>query len=233
MYRHKILIAASSEEFQSAMLRELDPYYRVVCCSRGEEALEQARIWEPDVLVLDMSLSGLGGLQVLRGVDALERRPQVLAIVPMDDPILVSALEGHRVAHAMRKPAPVPIAAERVRELIARRVRMTRGCAVRMLTVLGLPSGRQGYRHLLTGLPDLVEHRDQQLSNELYATMARESRTTQGSVEKAIRDTIRAGWKSGDRELWQQYFPGITRCPRNKDFLFRLADLISEELRCG
>ena len=42
---------------------------------------------------------------------------------------------------------------ERVRELAGASRQMTRSQAARILTGLGLPSGRQGFQHLLTGLP--------------------------------------------------------------------------------
>ncbi len=233
MHRRKVLIADPSEEFQSALIQELEPRFLVACSSRGEETLKLAQLWEPDVLVLETCLQGLDGISVLRELMKAEHRPQVLVFVPINNPMLLITLEQMQVRHAMRKPTPVTRVAERVRELIGNSGQATRSYAARILSGLGLPSGRQGFQHLLTGLPILVEHRDQRLSKELYVTIARQDRTSEGSVEKAIRDTIRAGWESGDREIWQQYFPGITRCPRNKEFLFRIADLLSEERRCG
>lgn len=233
MHRRKVLIADPSEEFQSALIQELEPWFQVACTGRGQEALQLARLWEPDVLVLETCLQGLDGLTVLRELMCQAHQPQVLAFVPTDNPMLLIALENLQVSHAMRKPAPAHKVAERVRELAGASGQMTRSQAARILTGLGLPSGRQGFQHLLTGLPALVEQRDQRLSKELYVTIAREDRTSEGGVEKAIRDTIRASWETGDREAWQRCFPGITRCPRNKEFLFRIADLLSQELRCG
>ena len=49
MHRRKVLIADPSEEFQSALIQELEPWFQVACTGRGQEALQLARLWEPDV----------------------------------------------------------------------------------------------------------------------------------------------------------------------------------------
>lgn len=227
----KVLIADSSEEFPAALAAELEPELRCIRCARGDEALDLIRAWQPEVLVLDLSLPGLDGIGLLR---QLEVRPLVLAILDVRSIYVQSALEELDVQYAIRKPARADQVADRVRDML----RLTAGApnvpfAAEVLTRLGLSSGRQGFQHLLTALPELSGHRDQRLSKELYETIARRSNSSAASVEKAIRDTIRAGWRDGDRAVWRQYFPGITSCPANKEFLFRMADVLSGMKRCG
>ena len=51
--------------------------------------------------------------------------------------------------------------------------------------------------------------------------------------EKAIRETVRRGWQEGNRREWNRCFPGIVRCPSNREFLFRIADLLRDRQLCG
>lgn len=230
MTRRKALIVDPVEEFRTALARALEPDFSTVCCSRGDEALEVIAGWKPQVLILDLDLPGLDGISLLR---QLEDRPPVLVMTDMPTPFVRSALEELGVQYAIRKPCSVQNVADRAFELSLLPADLADdGKTAALLMALSLPIGRQGYQHLLTGLPLLSRNRDQRLSKELYAVIAARSSTNSGSVEKAIRDVIRAGWAAGDRAVWQQYFPGLTRCPRNKEFLFRLADLLRQQ-RCG
>lgn len=231
MEGRKVLIADPSEDFRHALAQALLPDFQVRCCARGDRALELIQSWEPDVLVLELSLPGLDGIGLLR---RLTDPPAVLVVTDLNTPFVRCALEELGVQYAMLKTCPVETVADRVHELMYLCVRPDQDSgAVQLLSCLGVPSSRQGFQHMLTGLPDLVRQRDQRLSKELYQVIASRSSATSSSVEKAIRDAIRAGWDTGDRAVWQQYFPGYTRCPRNKEFLFRIADLLREQGRCG
>lgn len=231
MEGRKVLIADPSEDFRHALTQMLLPDFQVRCCSRGDRALELAREWVPDVLVLELSLPGLDGIGLLR---QLKLMPAVLVVTDLNTPFVRSVLEELGVQYAMLRTCAVQTVADRVHELSRLCIGQSRDSgAVQLLSHLGVPNSRQGFQHMLTGLPDLVRQRDQRLSKELYQIIASRSSATSASVEKAIRDAIRAGWDTGDRSVWQQYFPGCTRCPRNKEFLFRIADLLREQGRCG
>lgn len=226
----KVLIVDPSEEFRSALTRALEPDFPVACCGRGDEALELIRMWKPRVIILELSLPGLDGISLLT---QLQGRHLVLVVTRLTESFVRAALENLDVRHVLRKPCPARNVAARVRELLEQESWTPEAReAAALLSPLGLPSGRQGYQHLLAALPLLSRDRDQRMSKELYETIAAQSSTSSGGVEKAIRDTIRAGWAEGDREAWQRCFPGMTRCPRNKEFLFRMADLLNRKL-CG
>lgn len=236
IYPRKVVIADPMEEFQSALAEALSPAFQVKCCITGSAALELVDSWAPELLILDLMLPGLDGVSLLRQLAQRERRPLVLVATALISPFVQSALEELGVQYAMLKPCPVQAVAARVQEMAGQllpspSVQMCYASAV--LSELGLPNGRQGFQHLITGLPLLMRQRDQRLSKELYLTIARANNTSPKGVEKAIRDTIRAGWKSGNREIWQSYFPGCSRCPKNKEFLFRVTDLLMERQQCG
>ena len=225
MRSRKVLIADPDEVFRTALTKALEPEFTVCSCSRGDEALDQIRQEMPDVLVLELSLPGLDGIGLLR---RLEQRPQILVVSDyLNTDFVRGCLLQLGIQYALLKPCLIGTVAERVRDFVAvnQNLPLSRS-AYELLESLGLPCGREGFQHLLTGLPILASDRDQRLSKELYQQIALQNRATPTSVEKAIRDTIRSGWETGDPESWQKCFPGYTRCPRNKEFLFHLADIL-------
>ena len=64
----------------SALL-SLEPDMDVVAeVSTGEEALERARTLKPDVVIMDLDMPGIGGLEATRQVAALEQETRVLVL---------------------------------------------------------------------------------------------------------------------------------------------------------
>lgn len=226
----KALIADTEEEFREALARALSPGFRVLCCARGDEAAALLESEKPDLLILDLSLPGLEGLSLL---EQLPQRPPVLVVTDLISPYVHNTLIRLGVAYAMRKPCSVQTVADRAFDLLHSQSDPNAAPLGVLLVSLGFSSGRHGFQHLLTGIPLLAENRNQQLSKELYDTIAELDNSSAGAVEKAIREAIRDAWASGCRTEWSRCFPGMNRCPRNKEFLFRIADLIRENRRCG
>lgn len=226
-----VLIADLSAEFREALTTLLSPHFQVRGCSRGDEALAILAEQTPDLLILDLDLPGLDGISLLR---SLPRRPPVLVVSYLINSVTYQLLTELGVEYAIRKPSPLHNVADRAFDLV-RTVQSSREplCLHKGLVRMGLPSGKRGFRHLLTGLPLLVENRDQQLSKELYEAIAKQDNSTPKAVEKAIRETVRMGWEKGDRREWENCFPGITHCPCNREFLFRMADLLRDRKLCG
>jgi CheY-like chemotaxis protein len=231
LYSRKVLIADPAEEFRDALVAALSPSFQVILCHRGDEIPALLLKEQPDLLILELALPGLDGISLL---EQLPQRPPVLVVSDSISAYAQGALLRLNVEYAIRKPAPIASVVNRATDLIhTAAIPQGPACLLDVLVRLGLPSGRQGFRHLLTGLPLLARNRDQQLSKELYDTIARLDHSTAGAVEKAIRDVIREGWNSGGRKEWNRLFPGLNHCPRNKEFLFRIADLIREQQLCG
>lgn len=231
MEPRKALIADPSEEFREALTLALSPGFQVITCARGDEVPALLASEKPDLLILELSLPGLDGISLL---EQLKARPPVLVVTDLINPYVHGALVRLEVEYAIRKPCPIRAVADRAFDLVRPLGSAQAPEALQETLIrLGIPCGRHGFQHLRTGLPLLAQNRDQQLSKELYETIAALDHSTPAAVEKAIREVIRRGWSGGDRREWNRLFPGHTRCPGNKEFLFRLADLLREQRRCG
>jgi PAS domain S-box-containing protein len=85
--QHRILVADDNPDMRRYLGRLLEPHWNVEIVSNGLEALECARAQTPDLILSDVMMPGLDGLQLLA---ALRADPQTRA-VPV---ILLSARAG-------------------------------------------------------------------------------------------------------------------------------------------
>lgn len=236
MHRQKVVIADPNEEFRLSLAAALSPDFQVDCCPDGLGALDRIRQWEPDILVTELLLENMDGIDLLKRLQELPKQPKVMIVTGLISEFVHSTLEQLHVQYAMVKSCQVRAAAERVWE-ISQTIRPAsrfparyQRAATEILMTLQMPNERQGFQHLQMGLPLLMLQRDRRLSKELYEDIAQIHNSTPIRVEKAIRDTIHAGWESRDPEIWHKYFPDAARCPKNKEFLFRLTDILMERM---
>lgn len=101
MKKVRVAIADDSAFIRKALVRilEADPRLAVVgTASCGEELLDQLGDWSPDVISLDLSMPGIGGLRTLDRI--MEQRPTPVIILSThareDAPLTIEAL--HRGA---------------------------------------------------------------------------------------------------------------------------------------
>ena len=229
-----VLIADPCEEIRLALTQSLQPDFQVLCCSNGIDALSALIREQPALLITELSLPRLDGIALLRELKGRESRPLALIYTAANTDYLIGALQSLPVDYLMRKPTPIATVAERAREMLAvRETTCTDWQISDLLIRLGVPEHLQGFRNLVVGIPLLAGDPNQFLGKTLYLEIARQNRVTTESVEKAIRDALRAGWDRGNRALWLQYFPGAVEAPRNKAFLIRMAGLLSRYRRCG
>jgi two-component system LytT family response regulator len=95
-------------------VRELPQLELVACCADGASALAQIRALQPELVLMDIQMPGMTGLQVLRalGEAGLEKRPAVIFTTAYDEHAL-TAFELHAVDYLLK-----PFAQERFVEAV-------------------------------------------------------------------------------------------------------------------
>src|SRR5215218_3994244 len=94
------LLLVDDHEVVRAGLRtllEMEPDLEVAGeASSGEEAIRQARALRPDVVLLDVVMEGIGGVEACRELRSLPQPPRVLMLTSFsdDDAVVSSILAG-------------------------------------------------------------------------------------------------------------------------------------------
>ena len=71
---------------------------------RGEDALALVSRLRPDLVLVDVSLPGIGGLETSRLLAALDDAPRVVLISADDDPVLRDSAGAHGAVAFLSKP---------------------------------------------------------------------------------------------------------------------------------
>lgn len=99
---HPIVLDGLTQLFASE--RDVEVVRR---CTDGEQALAAARIARPDVLVLDVRMPRLGGLEVLRTLTAEHNRTRVVLLTAqMNDAEVLTAVRSGVAGIVLKETAP-------------------------------------------------------------------------------------------------------------------------------
>ncbi|MDD6160661.1 MAG: sporulation transcription factor Spo0A [Oscillospiraceae bacterium] len=244
--QRKVLIADVSEEFRrilADMLQEEPDLTLVGQTGNGDELLELARQTDPDVVVMDLLLTGMDGLEVLEQLRGT--RARVLVLSAFSGSQLAMEVSDLGAAYCMLKPCRVSAVIERVRRLASERGRQElpeedlqrelERWVTAIIHDIGVPAHIKGYQYLREAIMLVVNDMDviNAVTKVLYPAVAKKFDTTASRVERAIRHAIEVAWDRGDLETLQKYFgytvSNIKGKPTNSEFIAMIADKISLE----
>lgn len=252
----RIMIADSGDDFK-AMLTDIihmsSDLEVIGSASDGIEALEQIERLKPDVVLLDLVLTRLDGLGVLRKISEMEEKPTVIVISAFFNEYVVCACSELGVSYFMPKPCDIPALLSHIRQIPnlqrSGNPNMTRqGIAINpprepepsleaavtdIIHEIGVPAHIKGYQYLREAI--ILTINDMEVINAvtkvLYPEVAKKFSTTPSRVERAIRHAIEVAWDRGDLETLQKFFgytvSNIKGKPTNSEFIAMIADCLS------
>ncbi|MGH7393280.1 MAG: response regulator [Candidatus Rokuibacteriota bacterium] len=95
MGRGTVLLADDHEDFIAAVVRHLEPHFEVVrAVGSGQALLDEAARLEPDVVVLDISMPVLNGIEAARKLKARGSPARIVFLTVHGDPDYVRAALG-------------------------------------------------------------------------------------------------------------------------------------------
>lgn len=245
----KVVVADASEEFRRLLLEAFDNESDFLVAGDtgdGQEAVELCRRYQADVIVMDMLLSSMDGVEVLSAVSELMPRPRVLVLSTFATGSIADLAAAKGADYFMLKPCKTTSVVERVRQLTAASRPGTDPAADRrslettvtaIIHEIGVPAHIKGYQYLREAILIVVE--DMEVINAvtkiLYPEVAKRFGTTASRVERAIRHAIEVAWDRGDLETLQKYF-GYTVSnakgkPTNSEFIAMIADRLQLQRR--
>ena len=226
----KILIIAPANAFRSELEKDLEKDHCVYSCSDGEEGMALLRQHRPDGLFIQLRLEGIDGLYFLKQMrDILP--PVILTLAPSYSPYLEQQLLDLNVAYPLITGISVAATARHMRSFLESadvRVPATAQETVSThLRILGVPH-HGGFDDLRVGAPLFAQDPGQSMTKEFYpAVAALRGRDNWKQVEKAIRAAKEAAYEKRNDDIWKEYFPDTSECPKNRDFIARLAEFVS------
>jgi DNA-binding NarL/FixJ family response regulator len=108
----KILIVDDHPIVRAGVKRLLagDAGMEIVEADSGREALRVARSTQPDVVIVDLNLPGIGGLDIIARLVRETPRPRILVLSMHDDPIFaMRALEAGADGYVSKNAPPTQI----------------------------------------------------------------------------------------------------------------------------
>ncbi|MBE6950745.1 MAG: response regulator [Ruminococcaceae bacterium] len=232
----KVLIADASEQWRELLEQAMCDSWHVRTSPDGLRTLALAEEFEPDVLVMDLMLSGTDGLSVLKALEGKPNRPRIIVTGRYFSNFITNALERYQVDDMILKPCAVQTITDRVAEVLELEEDEGVQCQdpydfiTALLVSLGAPTSQQGFRFLRTGILLLMENPGQQLTKSLYPAIADQYGTNTVNVEKGLRTTVTTAWLGRRDNVWRSYFPpapnGQIPKPTAGQFMCRLTDAV-------
>lgn len=244
----KILIADTSEEFRRNLAEGIDSEADMCVVGQtgdGQELLDLVTETRPDVVIMDMVLTGLDGLEVLDELATRPESPQVIILSSYIRGNIAQAAAERGAAYYITKPGRVSMVCERIRQVSAvsdpkleidHEVNLEASVTA-IIHEVGVPAHIKGYQYLREAI--LIAVKDMEVINAvtkiLYPEVAKRFNTTSSRVERAIRHAIEVAWDRGDLETLQKYF-GYTVSnakgkPTNSEFIAMIADRLQLQMR--
>ena len=209
---------------------------QVMACADASQALPEICQFQPDLLVLDMTMPGLDGLGLLSIIFTAGIRPKLVVSVNYAEDTVQEILAGYHASFLLSRPVRTQSLLDRItdvlldldggEELDKRRI------ANSLLLKLGLRLDLQGYRYTLEAVVYVCNHIDCMLSNELYPDLAKYLGGNAKQVEHVIRCCITKAFENRDEQIWELYFPrnryGHINKVSNGLFLKRIAFAVND-----
>lgn len=245
----KILIADENPAGRQALSNELRRagFHNIEEASNGEEALIKIGRYHPDVAILDVWLSKLDGIGVLRNCKSMhfgDDLPPAFIIVSMVSNQNIF-MEAARAGADLCLLKPYNMESLCLHICSLSNTRQTPGAAnasaddaskdietqvTQIIHQIGVPAHIKGYQYLRTAI--LLTVRDSDMINSvtkvLYPSVAKKYQTTTSRVERAIRHAIEVAWDRGDVDTLNSYFGYTIQNnrvkPTNSEFIAMIAD---------
>jgi two-component system, OmpR family, alkaline phosphatase synthesis response regulator PhoP len=128
MIKEKILVVDDEEDILELVRYNLSKEgYKILCAASGEEGLNIARDQTPDLIVLDLMLPGLDGLDVtrrLKGDNATQKIPIVMLTARGEESDIITGLELGAEDY-VTKPFSPKVLVARIRAVLRRNIKDT------------------------------------------------------------------------------------------------------------
>ena len=248
----KVVIADDNKEF-SEILREYlsdqEDISLVGVAYNGLEALEQIKLKQPDVVILDVIMPHLDGIGVLEKLAGFESRPKVIVLTALGQENMTQRAVELGADYYVLKPFDLEVLSNRVRQLVNVVDKNTRSIpklqenfikvknldveVTNLIHQMGVPAHIEGYQYLRNAIILVIEDVSLlgAITKELYPAIAAKYNTTPSRVERAIRHAIELAWERGNVDMMTRFFGYTISIERGKPTNSEFIAMVSDRLR--
>lgn len=239
-----VLIADVSDELRQTLTDAInaeESLHVLATTASGRELVRLTQLHQPDLIVMDMILAELDGVEVLSALPGLEKRPSVLILSTFTSSRLAEFVSAHGANYFLSKPCPAAAVAQRASQMLLPARSLSSFPAVQPMEVAvtallhetGVPAHMNGYHYLRSAI--LAAWEDKSLlsavTKSLYPAVARQHDTTASRVERSMRSAIETGWDRADPEDLHRLFGSTLSADRCKPTISEFISMILERLR--
>lgn len=237
---HRVLIADGSDIFADAVCAALEKHFEVTSCTDASQVLDLVRIFQPDIILLDLQMPGEDGLAIFENIRNIGSNAEVIVIARLLSDYVERTLIRLRTTYVLTSPCKICNAVYRLKDvakqMLSENVRTPNLLerAERTLLALGFRPSLIGFRCTVEAIAMMAENPDMAVTKQVYPAVAQICGSSEIQVEHAIRLTIADAWKYHDDALWAGYFSknkdGMVRRPTNAVLLTQLAACIRNRI---
>jgi len=219
-----ILIADDNKEFTAvltAFFRKDSTFKIVGVCHDGEEALKQIRQNKPDVIILDIIMPYLDGIEVLGRIKNMMAGydPRIVVFSAVGQDSYTSKAIDLGADFYFVKPFDMTLLSSRIKELFDKKHQSSLknkpnqiintkddehdiGLMDEVLYGLGVPKRLKGYNYIKEAAEMIAENPNlrRKYTTDIYPAIALKHETKPENVERAIRNVIEVAHKSNFRD---------------------------------
>ena len=238
-------------EVISGLFKKHREFNVVATAQDGEEALKNVRLFEPDLLLLDIVMPKIDGLAVMESISkdtSIKKKPRIIVITALGQEWVNEAAFKYGALYYIAKPFNTDTLIDQIKQatssdainirnkvIVNRREYILSSLeaeVTRLLHDIGVPAHIKGYGYLRDAI--ILSVSDANMINSitklLYPTIARLNESTPGCVERAIRHAIEVAWNRGNMDTIDELF-GYTISsgkgkPTNSEFIALISDKI-------
>jgi len=216
----------------------------------GNEVLRLIEQCHPDVVLMDLVLSGMDGLQVLSEAAhlSLEKWPTFIIMTCFNSEEAMRTSSKLGASFYLLKPFSYDMLVERIRQSVLEYSHQPQSAhripvkperpdletqVTKIILDVGIPAHIKGYQYLRTGIMMAINDQDvlNAVTKVLYPNIAKKYRTTSSRVERAIRHAIEVAWDRGNIDTLQSLFGYSIKTSKGKPTNSEFIAMISDNLR--
>lgn len=258
MEKIQIFIADDDADWMEKLCDYLDskPNFEVIGTAEdGDEACTKLKDLEPDILILDICMPYLDGLEVLKRLRQMNRKkqPAVIVTTAIGQSKLTQTAIHYGASYCMLKPVELNALTERIMQFcgktnnpmyapqseqrIAPHAPDMETEVTNIMHEIGIPAHIKGYTYVRCAIMMVIENADliNAVTKQLYPAVAKKYRTTNSRVERAIRHGIEVAFDRGDPDILTSYFGYTIHSekgkPTNSEFIAMISDKIRLKIK--